>query len=218
MKAIIFDMDGVIIDSEPFHEKIERGLLEEFGEFISAEEYSSFIGTTDKHIWSTLKEKYDLEPSVEELITMKKKKLMKIIHEIPLMSGFKEVLEYFYERNYKIALASSNSRRAVDHMIKQFNLEKYFIVTMSGNDIIHSKPHPEIFLKTAKKLNVRPNECLVFEDAANGIKAAESAGMKCIALDNPNSKKQDLSKADLIINNFEDFDIKRILDNLSYYS
>ena len=215
MQAIIFDMDGVIIDSEPVHQRLEIEMLEELGGSISTDEYLKFVGTTDEYMWSHFKEMYNLEPSVEELIATKKKKFMEEIHEVPLVDHFMTVLDAFYDKGYRLALASSNNRKTVDHIVDQFSLGEYFEVTMSGEDITHGKPHPEIFLKTAEELNVEPTECLVFEDAANGVEAAKKAEMKCVALDNPNSGVQDLSQADVILDDFEHFDVDQLLAELN---
>lgn len=210
MKAVIFDMDGVIIDSEPLHQKVEADLLRELGGEMTDEERKSFVGTTDYHLWSTVKEKFNLKHSVEELIQMKKDHFMAEIHTIPLVDGVKDVFNQLTDAGYLIALASSNNRQAVDKIIEQFDLEKYLELAMSGEDVEKGKPNPEIFLKTAEAMQVDPSECLVIEDARNGVIAAKRAGMKCIAFDNPNSGEQNLSDADLILKDYENFDLSQV--------
>lgn len=210
MKAVIFDMDGVIIDSEPLHQKVEEELLEDLGGTMTASDKEAFVGTTDYHMWSTMKERFNLSQSVEEMIDSKKERFLNQIHTIFLVDGFKEVLTQLKEEGYLIALASSNNRRAVDQIVKQFDLAKDFELTMSGEDVTHGKPHPEIFLKTAEAMGVLPVNCLVIEDAKNGVKAAKAAGMKCIGLDNPNSGPQDLSEADIVLKDYQEFDLEAI--------
>lgn len=210
MKAIIFDMDGVIIDSEPMHKKIEVELLEELGGTVTEEEHMTYTGTTDEHMWSSFKKKFQLEPAVEDMITSKKERFMDQIHTIPLVEGFEDVVKLFHDEGYLLALASSNNRSSVDQIIKQFDLEQYLEVSMSGEDIVNGKPAPDIFLKTAEKLKVEPEDCLVIEDAKNGVTAAKAAGMKCIGLDNPNSGVQDLSEADLVLTSYEELDLEKI--------
>lgn len=210
MKAVIFDMDGVIIDSEPLHQKVEEELLEDLGGTMTASDKEAFVGTTDYHMWSTMKERFDLSQSVEEMIASKKDRFLSQIHNIFLVDGFKEVLSQLKEEGYLIALASSNNRRAVDQIVKQFDLAKDFELTMSGEDVTHGKPHPEIFLKTAEAIGVAPANCLVIEDAKNGVEAAKAAGMKCIGLDNPNSGPQDLSEADIVLKDYQEFDLEAI--------
>ncbi len=215
MKAIIFDMDGVIIDSEPLHFELERELLEEFGGKVSKEEHETFVGTTDYHMWDTFKNKFDLEPSIEEFIEMKKKKFVQNIHRVKLIENFHGFLVKVHEEGYAVALASSNNKKAVDSIIENFGLDKYFKVAISGEDVTNGKPNPEIFLKAANKINAEPYECLVIEDSTNGVIAAKAAGMKCVGLKNPSSGNQDLSKADLVIENFNELNIdtmKRLFD------
>lgn len=203
-------MDGVIIDSEPWHKKIEKELLEELGGTITDEEYTRFVGTTDHYMWSTFKKQFNLHPSVDEIINIKKNKFMNQIHKIPLVNNVKNVIDAFVAEGYFIGLASSNNRNAVDKVIDHFGLTNYFQVSMSGEDITYGKPNPEIFLKTAEALKVDPAECVVIEDAENGVKAAKAAGMKCIGLNNPNSGEQDLSMADMFIDSYEELNLKDI--------
>lgn len=213
MKAIIFDMDGVIIDSEPLHFELEVELLEELGGKISKEEYISFVGTTDYHMWSTFKEKFNLEPSVEEIVEMKKERFIENINRIELVENFQEFMLTLYNKGYPMALASSNNKKAVNAIVKKFSLDKYLKFFISGEEVIKGKPDPEIFLTVAEKMKIEPSDCLVIEDAKNGVRAAKAAGMKCIGFQNNNSNTQDLSEADLIVNSFNELDIN-ILKNL----
>lgn len=207
MKAIIFDMDGVIINSEPLHFKIEKELLEELGGNISDEELQSFAGTTDYNMWSKFKEMFKLKPSVEELIEAKKERFMKRIDEVELVDNFMDFMLSAYEEGYILAIASSNNRRIVNAVVEKFQLGKYMKFIISGEEVRKGKPDPEIFLTAAKKMGVEPEACLVIEDAENGVKAAKAAGMKCIGLKNMDSGKQDLSQADLVINNFNELNL-----------
>lgn len=210
MKAVIFDMDGVIIDSEPIHEEIERGLLEELGGKFDREFHHSLVGTTDHSMWTTYKKKFHLEPSVEEMVRMKKERFIKKVHRAPLVRKVCDLISILYDHGYPLALASSNNRKAVDAVIENFNLHKYFKFSISGEEVIHGKPHPEIFLTAAGKMGMDPDGCLVIEDAENGVLAAKAAGMKCIGFRNPNSGNQDLSKADLIIESFDGLNLDRM--------
>ncbi|MCG1013122.1 HAD family phosphatase [Tepidanaerobacter sp. GT38] len=202
MKAIIFDMDGVIIDSEPLHMQLERELLEEYGGTITREEHEAFVGTTDYKIWSTFKERFHLEPSVDELIKIKRQRFMENLHKVKLVDNFYEFMLTVYNEKYLLALASSNSRKIIDKVMDIFDLSKYIKVAISAEDVSKGKPNPEIFLKAAKELNVTPDNCLVIEDAFNGVQAAKAAGMKCVGYKNPNSGNQDLSDADLVVESF----------------
>ena len=206
MKAIIFDMDGVIINSEPLHVKIERELLEELGGTITDKEHSNFIGTTDYHMWSTFKEQFNIELSVDEIIKIKRDRFNENIHKIELVPGFWDFFIKVYEAGHPLALASSNNKESVNLIVEKFELNKYLKVIMTGEDVSEGKPNPEIFLKTAEKLGVSPSNCIVIEDAKNGVLAAKAAGMKCIGFNNPVFGKQDLSGADLIIDSFSELE------------
>lgn len=212
MKAVIFDMDGVIIDSEPLHIKLEGELLEELGGTFDREKHNSLVGTTDYSMWSMFKDKFNLEPSVEEMVAIKRQRFIDNIDQIPLVDNFDKLIDSLYQEGYPMALASSNNRGAVNAIIKEFNLDRYLKTSITGDEVDKGKPDPEIFLTAAKKLQLDPESCLVFEDANNGVEAAKAAGMKCIGLQNPNSGDQDLSRADLIIDDFKELDLDMIKD------
>lgn len=210
MKGIIFDMDGVIVDSEPLHFQIEKEMLEELGGTMDEKEHASFVGTTDYKMWSVFKDRFNLEPSVEELVDIKKRRFAKNIDKIELVDNVSDLITTLYSEGYALGLASSNNKKTVHSIVHKFQLNKYFKVIISGEEVSNGKPNPEIFIEAAKAMDLKPEECLVIEDATNGIIAANSAGMKCIAIRNKNSGNQDLSKANLIIGNFEEL----VLDDM----
>ena len=210
MKALILDMDGVIIDSEPMHFKLERELLEELGGRISPREQEEFVGRTDRFIWSELKARFRLKEDLDRIIDMKKDRFLERIGEIGLVENFRDFLEMIGREDLKIAIASSNNRGAVERVIEFFDLADHIDFYISGEEVERGKPDPEIFLKAAEKLGVSPKDCLVIEDATSGIRAAKAAGMKSIGLDNPNSGRQDLGEADLVIAGFRDLSMEKI--------
>lgn len=212
MKAIIFDMDGVIIDSEPLHFKLERELLEELGGKIDRKEHETFVGTTDFNMWNTFKSQFNLKPSVEEMVEMKRNRFIENVSELKLIPNFFEFMISVYDNEYKIALASSNNKRAVDEIVRTFDLGKYFDFIINGEEVENGKPNPEMFLTVADKLNVNPKKCLVIEDAKNGVIAAKAAGMKCIGLKGEGSGDQDLSQADLVIHDFKEINLEILKD------
>ena len=210
LKGVIFDMDGVIVDSEPIHVEIEKELLERFGGKMNDEEHASFIGTTDAHMWSILKEKYNLKPSVKEIINMKREMFLNSIDKIELIDGVLDFIKGLHERGYKLGLASSNNRKSVMAIVEKFHLDKYIDVIMSGEDVNNGKPNPEIFLKTAKMMNLKPASCIVIEDAENGVRAAKAAKMKCIVIKGHNIGHQDVSSANLIIESFKEITLDQV--------
>ena len=215
MKAIIFDMDGVIINSEPVHFEVEQELLEKLGGKMSKEAHVTFVGTTDHYMWSTLKEQFNLEPAVEKIIKMKKEMFIEKFDEIELMDNFKELMLSLYNDGYPMAIASSNNRKIVNKVVEKFGLSNYMNFIISGEEVHKGKPDPEIFFTAAKKINVNPKCCLVIEDARNGVKAAKAAKMKCVGLENIYSGNQDLSEADLVINNLAELDLNIIKELLA---
>lgn len=207
MKAVIFDMDGVIIDSEPLHFEVEAKLLEELGGVFDLDYHNSLVGTNDRLMWSIFKEKFNLKPDLDLIIEMKKERFLAEIDRIPLVKGFDKLISSLYQEGYLLGLASSNNRTSINKIINVFNLDKYLDFSISGDEVSRGKPDPEIFLKGAQLIGVAPEECLVIEDAKNGVEAAKTAGMKCIGYRNPNSGDQDLSQADLIIDDYDELNL-----------
>ena len=210
MKAVIFDMDGVIIDSEPLHFEVEAKLLEELGGVFDLDYHNSLVGTNDRLMWSLFKEKFNLKPDLDLIIEMKKERFLVEIDRIPLVKGFDKLISSLYQEGYLLGLASSNNRTSINKIINVFNLDKYLDFSISGDEVSRGKPDPEIFLRAAQLIGVAPEECLVIEDAKNGVEAAKTAGMKCIGYRNPNSGDQNLSQADLIIDEYDELNLEII--------
>lgn len=211
IKAVIFDMDGVIIDSEPFHYKVFKAYVgEKFSLTISDEEYSTFIGTTNHYIFEFLQKKYNFLGDLNEIITEYEEKCLEFLlsttTEKPI-HGVDVLVKNIHQNKIKLALASSSPKKVINIVLDMFKLDAFFDVKVSGQEVEHSKPAPDIFLRAAQLLGVPTEECLVFEDSRNGVTAAKAAGMKCIGYYNPNSGNQDLSRADKIIENFAEVDI-----------
>tara|TARA_Y100000310_G_C20700703_1_gene829603 strand:+ start:7178 stop:7858 length:681 start_codon:yes stop_codon:yes gene_type:complete len=209
IKAVIFDMDGVIVDSEPIHQKAEKESLLKYGVKISTEELSRYTGTTAKFMYDKLILKYKINTTFDKILSEKDKILFKLLeNNTRPISGIYELIEKLKNQNLKLGVASSSHKKLINFIIGKLKLKKMFDSIVGCDDIIHSKPHPEIFLKSAKLLNFNPDECIVIEDAKLGVEAAKKAGMKCIGYKNLNSGNQDLSKADIIIEDFEKLDVK----------
>lgn len=208
MKAIIFDMDGVIVDSEPLHFKVEKEIFEEFSGTFDPEFHKNFIGTPDITMWAAFKEQFNVDANIEHLLELKFDLFIQNLDQVPLIDGLEYLMSILSKEGYSLALASSNGRKVVDNIIEKFKLHRYLDFSISGDEVTNGKPHPEIFLTVAKKFNIKPSECLVIEDSENGVKAAKAAGMKCIGYKNPNSGDHDLSIADLIISNYSELNLE----------
>lgn len=212
IKAVIFDMDGVIVDSEPSHKKVFEKILKNLNLEISEEEYLSFIGTSNTHMWTILKKNYDLKETIEELVSNQIKENIEDFrrsNEKPI-PGIVDLLKKLKNNDISTAVASSSPTEGIKLVLEKFRIEDYFDNILSGENLKRGKPAPDIFLMTANKLNVEPKHCVVIEDSENGVKAARSAGMRCIGFQNKNSGNQDLSNADIIVNSIEEINLNLI--------
>jgi len=212
IRGVIFDMDGVIVESESAHVEAEKLVLSKYGISISSDELHEYAGTTAKKMFSELTKKYGLKVKAEKLLREKEQILFKFLEEdAEPTKGIVELLVRLKERDVKLCIGSSSPMKQVEYILKKLNIACLFDCAVGSDNIIHSKPDPEIFLKAAAGLGFKPQECLVVEDAKLGVEAAKRAGMKCIGYKNPNSGHQDLSKADLVIDSFSQFDIEKAL-------
>ncbi|MCK5471141.1 MAG: HAD family phosphatase [Cyclobacteriaceae bacterium] len=206
ISTIIFDMDGVIIDSEPVHQQLEFEMFSELDLHISDEEHKDYIGTSAIDMWTKIEERHQLKKSPKEVLTYGRKKYWKSLDEgkVPMVAGALDLIKFFYKNNFLLQVASSATRPTVDKVLVHFNLEKYFKFRIGGDEVVKSKPEPEIFIKAAQQSGSRPKNCLVIEDSTNGVKAARSAGMYCVGYANPGTGSQDLSMADLVVRNLNE--------------
>jgi beta-phosphoglucomutase family hydrolase len=214
IKAVIFDMDGVIIDSEPAHVKLENEIFKEYGIFIDEEEHNSFVGTTSHYMWRTIKNKYKLSQSLEELVENDRNRYFQMLsmrdESINIIDGIHELIKELHRNGIKMAIASSSPMNVIETVVNNFQLNEYFDILVTGDYVQKSKPEPDIFLYASKKIGIKPYECVVIEDSKNGSIAAKKAGMKCIGFKNPNSGNQDLSCADLVIDSLLQVDYEKI--------
>lgn len=213
-KCVIFDMDGVIIDSEPIHQECERRVFALLGIRVSEEEHDALIGTTDKTMWERLGKAHDLPIKAGEIIELKKSLYMEYLkrdtHLKPII-GVTDLIVSLAKNGFTLALASSSPRQQIDYILERFDMKDFFMTTVSGEEVENGKPDPDIFLKAASRAGVKPHVCTVIEDSFNGITAAKKAGMKSIGFINPASGSQDLIGADLMIRSFQELSPARIL-------
>lgn len=213
-KAVLFDMDGVIIDSEPIHYKLEREFFGELGIRVGDLEHSSYVGATSRYMWSKIIQKHNLDYPLEELIEKERKNYIDYLtsqENVEPMRGVIKFIKELYGNGIKLALASSASRKTIEIVLDKFKLYRYIQTTISGDDIDNGKPAPDIFLYAAGMLGVRAYECLVIEDSKNGVQAAKAAGMKCVGYKNVSFSDQDLSCADMVIKSFNEISYDKLL-------
>jgi HAD superfamily hydrolase (TIGR01509 family) len=201
IEAVIFDLDGVIIDSEPLQKKAFDLTLEPFNIKISDCEFSKLIGIRTYENFVYLSSKYKLPFTPLKLTKIKNRNYLNIlIKEAKPREGVVELINYLYKK-YKLAIASGSIRKDVMTTLKVLGLKKYFKVILTGDDIIESKPSPEIFLKTAKKLKIAPENCLVIEDSEAGVLAAKNANMFVIAAPTNSTLSHNFKSADIVVKN-----------------
>ena len=206
MNYIIFDMDGVLLDSEPMHQEIIYEVFQLKGIPFDKAYIQTLTGMSAFPMWEKVKHDAQRSESVEELIKFHRDYFFKRLPEVkvPLVPHVKDVLEKFKNEGKHLSLASSSGRKLIDIFTQQTNIAHYFEVIMSGDDVQYSKPNPEIFLKVAQWYGLPATQFTVIEDSTNGIKAAKSAGMQCVGFQNPLSGGQDLSQADLLIHSMQE--------------
>lgn len=211
MEAIIFDMDGVIIDSEPIHYICSNKYLSPYNIELNREIYDTYIGGSCKVMWNDVREKHGLEDSVDTIISKEFELYSEYLRNgkgtLQPIEGVRELLAELQEAGERIALASSSALDNINAVLDVFDLQEYFELKVTGMDFAETKPHPEIFEQTAKRLGVDPSKCIVIEDSSNGVASAKGAGMICIGYQNPNCGYQDLSKADLVVDSITEINL-----------
>jgi len=220
LKAILFDMDGVLVDSEPFHHTVETKIHQSLGITIPTAVRKNFTGLANNLMWAYIKKEFHLHQSIATLmdnaLRIKMDELMQLPQFTPI-TGITELLHTLKENKIKLAIASSSQPQFIFTMLEKANLTGWFDVFISGDQVLQGKPAPDIFLEAAKQLRIAPSECIVIEDSTNGVKAAVAANMKCIGFQNPNSGEQDLTPADLIITDFSKLDFETLLSLISLH-
>jgi len=222
MKAVIFDKDGVLVETFNLHFESYIKILSKIGVKIEKIDLIKSYGMKPPEIIKRMMEgkgRKITERLAKKLAEKKEEYYVKIAEKkLKLLPGVKKLLIYFKKKKYKIGLASSASKKGIEQLMKVTKIKKYFDATINGFEVKFSKPNPEIFLKCAKKLKVKPEECVVIEDSIHGIKAAKRANMKCIAVATGQHSKKELKKEkpDLLLDSLEEFNkILSFLDSSS---
>jgi HAD superfamily hydrolase (TIGR01509 family) len=213
LKSVLFDMDGVIVDTEPLHKKAYFKMFKEVGIVVSESHYESFTGQSTINICRALCTQFSLSENPQLLVQIKRKHFKYLFAndlDLSLLDGVLDLIKNLHNNEIALVLASSASMPNIDRIFTRFDLDQYFVAKLSGADLKESKPHPEIFINAAKASGHEKAHCVVIEDSTNGIAAAKAAGIYCVGYNSLHSKNQDYSKADWVVNDFKELNYKKL--------
>lgn len=217
IKAIVFDFDGTILDTETPDYHCWRTLFENHGSELEHEVWCQVVGTTWDHFnpFDHLEKKIGRPVNREELRELHKQKFHELVTKQVPMPGVESVLATAQELGLKLAVASSSQRYWVEGHLDRLGLIHHFEVLMTADDVERVKPDPALYTQAVAALGVKPAEAIAFEDSLNGVKAAKAAGIYCIAIPNSVTHKMDFSQADHRVNSLSELDIQAILGGLT---
>lgn len=213
IKGIIFDFDGLIIDTETPDVTVWKEFYQPYRLEFPMEEYSKQIGQVFddtfpiEYLIRTLGLRLDGAALYEQFKALR----LSLIEEQPLRAGVLDYLQQAKARGLAIGLASSSKASWVNHHIARENIQHYFQCIRTLEDVSHPKPDPELYVRTLECLGLQPHEAIAFEDSFNGIRAAKSAGMNAVAVPNPVTKIFDFSQADLVLNELTETSLEKLI-------
>lgn len=218
LRAVIFDMDGTLAETDQYHKKSVNLVLNMHGVFESFDWNKSKIGSGTEYMeWTKLKKKYSIEQPIKELMAQRFS-LFKILVEkygLSPMPGVYALIRHIY--NYQLGIASCSTTGYIDYILQMLNLKGYFgeFVSAADDDVLRSKPYPDIYLKAAQRLCAAPDECIAIEDSVNGVLSACSAGIYCIGFINKYFSSDDLliAGADTVVD-----DLSQAIDIVDKWS
>ncbi|KAH9632005.1 hypothetical protein HF086_016565 [Spodoptera exigua] len=209
---VLFDMDGLILNTEELYTEAFQNIVSRYGKNYTFDLKLKLMGLQSHETAKMIVSELQLPMSIEEFLEESKKQFELLFPETQLMPGAKQLIEHFHKNNIPIGLATSSSKESYDlkvnkHHLDLFDLFPYKTFGSSDPAVKNGKPHPDIFLVSANKFPAKPKpeQCLVFEDAVNGVKAAKAAGMQVVMVPDPRVPKELTSDATLVINSLLDF-------------
>ena len=213
-KAMLFDMDGVLVDSEPIHFAGRAKTLSRYGIETNDEELSHYTGILSEAFLTDIAKKRGVDIPIAEACKFAKVDFKETLdgYDLKPIDGILEFLQALQSKNIPMAIASSSSPEVIDTFVTRLDIKKYFKALISGRQVEHSKPAPDIYLAAAKALETMPTDCVVLEDSHSGIVAGHAAHCYCIGFRSPHSGNQDLTLANVIVNSIRDIDLE-LFDN-----
>jgi HAD superfamily hydrolase (TIGR01509 family) len=200
--AVIFDMDGVLAETEPINERASAAVLARRGANLTAVEYRSLAGQSNDVSWAWIIDRCGLTDSVAILGQEYVQELIPLLTDLVPSPGVLEMVVRLRASGVLLAVGSSSPRAAVDAVLNVLNLTHAFDAVVTGDDVTHGKPAPDIFRLTSEQLSVEPGECLVIEDSPSGLEAAARAGMPAVAVVTRYIPREALS-ANLVVDSLE---------------
>jgi len=186
IKAIIFDFDGTLVDSEPNYAESDVATIQRFGGKLTMEEHNQYIGVGARIFISAMQKKYNIDASFEEIQIIQKQEYMKrALIDTPVFPEMKRLVDILKAKNIPMAVASGTQRELLEALLEKTGLRDYFPVVLSSEEVEKGKPAPDVFLETARLLGQAPEQCLVLEDSPPGAQAAQAAGMDLISIPGP---------------------------------
>jgi HAD superfamily hydrolase (TIGR01509 family) len=212
--AVIFDMDGVIADSEPAHENAFNAVLNPLGHAVVPELQQEFMGHGLDESWAKLKERFNLADSIETLLERYEDALLVAFAEVhETLPGVREVIDAVRQRHLPLAVASSSDRLWVEALLTGVGLIDAFDVLVSGREVTNGKPAPDIYLLAASKLGVAPHGCLAIEDTPAGVASVKAAGMFAVQTRSASSAFPPIEGADLVLGSLLEFELGLLDEN-----
>src|SRR5262249_26596807 len=202
--AILFDMDGVLMDSEPLHHRATQLALGDRARSYTERDNRAFFGATDVEMFRMLRILFDLDTSSDELVRRKRDHLISIVRtEGRGLPGVPDIPLGFREAGLRLGLVSASARPVIDVILEVVGLGGAFHTVVSGDEVARSKPAPDGYLMASRRLALEPERCFVVEDTRNGVLAAKAAGMTVAAVPGPATAHEDFSLADLVLPSLE---------------
>ena len=212
LEAVLFDMDGVIIDSEPLWSEAERQLLARRKLLYSPELKAVLMGRDSREAVGLLIEYYNLSESVDDIIKERNQLIAELFREFlqPIPHAV-DLIRSARDSGIRTALASSSPKHLIELVMDKLRIAELFDLILSGDQVERGKPAPDIYLRAARELGVAPDSCLVVEDAPSGVTAAKAAGMCCLAI-STGASELELAAADLVVGGFDEVDLVALQD------
>jgi len=200
LKAVIFDMDGVIVDSEPQYQRVEMEIVKRFDDSVTPNHFREYTGIDSVTMWARIRERFDLPQTAEELCR-EEERLMRQYYqsgELKVIEPTVSLIKSAHEAGYRTGIASASGKENIAAVLRRLGIGDYVDAAVSGSEVPRHKPHPDIYLHTAHILGVRPEECVVIEDSPAGVSAARAAGMRVIRYA-AGSSPNDIGEADYLV-------------------